>query len=51
MSGKKKNIYIVVLSILLVSMGTGFAILTRQLKINSSANIDSEWDVGITDLT
>lgn len=51
MSGKKKNIYIVVLSILLVSMGTGFAILTRQLKINSSANIDSKWDVGITDLT
>ena len=46
----KKKILIVVLSVLIVVMAVGYALLAQELTINGSASIDSTWRVEITDI-
>ena len=47
----KKRILIVVLSVLIVVMAVGYALLAQELTINGSASIDSTWRVEITNIT
>ena len=46
-----KKIIITVLSILLIVMAIGYALLAQELTINWSASIDSTWKVEITNIT
>ena len=46
-----KKIIITVLSILLIVMAIGYALLAQELTINGSASIDSTWRVEITNIT
>ena len=43
-----KKIIITVLSVLVVAMAVGYALLAQELTINGTATIDSTWDVKIT---
>ena len=47
---KKKNIIMVVLSVLVCVMAIGYALLAQQLNINGRASIDSTWRVEITNI-
>ena len=46
-----KKIIITVLSVLVVAMAVGYALLTQELTINGTASIDSTWKVEITNIT
>ena len=46
-----KKIIITVLSVLVVAMAVGYALLAQELTINGSASIDSTWKVEITNIT
>ena len=45
-----KKIIITVLSVLVVAMAVGYALLTQELTINGTASIDSTWRVEITNI-
>ncbi len=45
-----KKIIITVLSVLVVAMAVGYALLAQELTINGSASIDSTWRVEITNI-
>ena len=45
-----RNYIIIGLCAILVIMGVGYAAFATQLKINGTANIDSNWNVRITDI-
>ena len=49
MKNNKKTI-ITVLSVLVVAMAVGYALLAQELTINGSASIDSTWRVEITNI-
>ena len=46
----QRNYLIVGLCAILVIMGVGYAAFSSQLKITGTSNIDSTWDVQITDI-
>ena len=46
-----KKIIITVLSVLVVAMAVGYALLAQELTINGRASIDSTWKVEITNIT
>ena len=46
----QRNYLIVGLCAILVIMGVGYAAFQSQLKITGTSNIDSTWDVQITDI-
>ena len=46
-----KKIIITVLSVLVVAMAVGYALLAQELTINGTASIDSTWRVEITDIS
>ena len=46
-----KKIIITVLSVLVVAMAVGYALLAQELTINGTASIDSTWRVEITNIT
>ena len=46
-----KKIIITVLSVLVVAMAVGYALLAQELTINGTASIDSTWKVEITNIT
>ena len=46
-----KKIIITVLSVLVVAMAVGYALLAQELTINGRASIDSTWRVEITNIT
>ena len=46
-----KKIIITVLSVLVVAMAVGYALLAQELTIKGSASIDSTWRVEITNIT
>ena len=46
----QRNYLIVGLCAILVIMGVGYAAFSSQLKISGTSNIDSTWDVQITDI-
>ena len=46
-----KKIMITVLSVLVVAMAVGYALLAQELTINGTASIDSTWRVEITDIS
>ena len=48
---KKKNRVIIALVAIIGFMAVGYALLSQELTINGTANIDSTWDVKITDIT
>lgn len=48
---KKKNRVIIALAAIIGFMAVGYALLSQELTINGTANIDSTWDVKITDIT
>ena len=48
---KKKNRVILALAAIIGFMAVGYALLSQELTINGTANIDSSWDVKITDIT
>ena len=45
-----RNYIIIGLCAILVIMGVGYAAFATQLKINGTANIDSNWNVRITNI-
>lgn len=47
----KKNIIIIVLVAVLITMSIAYAILSQQLIIRGTANISASWDVGISSIT
>ena len=46
----QRNYLIIGLCAILVIMGVGYAAFSSQLKITGTSNIDSTWDVQITDI-
>ena len=46
----QRNYIIIGLCAILVIMGVGYAAFSSQLKISGTSNIDSTWDVQITDI-
>ena len=46
-----KKIIITVLSVLVVAMAVGYALLAQELTINGTASSDSTWKVEITNIT
>ena len=46
----QRNYLIIGLCVILVIMGVGYAAFSSQLKITGTSNIDSTWDVQITDI-
>ena len=46
----QRNYIIIGLCAILVIMGVGYAAFSSQLKITGTSNIDSTWDVQITDI-
>ena len=50
LNSKQRSYIIVGLCMILVIMGVGYAAFSTQLKINGTANIDSNWNVKITDI-
>ncbi len=48
---RKKNRVIIALAAIIGLMAVGYALLSQELTINGTANIDSNWDVKITDIT
>lgn len=48
---KKRNIILIVVALLLLGIAIGYAALSQTLTINGTANIKSEWDVKITNIT
>ena len=50
LNSKQRNYIIIGLCMILVIMGVGYAAFATQLKINGTANIDSNWNVRITDI-
>ena len=51
MKTKNKNLLLVILLIAVVGMAIGYAALSQQLVINGTANITTEWDVHIKNIT
>ena len=49
-SKANRNYIIIGLCMILVIMGVGYAAFATQLKINGTANIDSNWNVRITNI-
>ena len=50
LNSKQRNYIIIGLCMILVIMGVGYAAFATQLKINGTANIDSNWNVRITNI-
>ena len=50
LNSKQRNYIIIGLCMILVIMGVGYAAFATQLKINGTANIDSNFSVKITDI-
>ena len=50
LNSKQRNYIIIGLCMILVIMGVGYAAFQSQLKINGTANIDSNWNVRITNI-
>ena len=48
---EKKKLIIGILSVLIVVMAVGYALLAQELTINGRASIDSTWKVEITNIT
>lgn len=48
---KKKTMIIIIMCVMILLMGTGYAILSTQLHINGTSNIDSSWNILITNVT
>lgn len=48
---KKKNLIIIILCIILVFMGAGYALLTQTLSINGTSKITGKWNVYIESIT
>ena len=48
---KKRNIIIDSLCCLIVFMGISYEVLSQTLNINGTANMRSEWDIKITDIS
>lgn len=48
---KRKNIVLIVLALLIVGIAVAYAAFSQKLTINGTANIDSAWNVKITDIT
>ena len=51
MKKDKKKILIGTLCALIMIMAVGYALLSQQLSINGTANIVSNWQVEITNIT
>ena len=47
MKRKNKKLIIALLSLVVVGMGVGYSILSKQLKIEGSVSVDAEYDVSI----
>ena len=50
MRAKKKNRVIIVLAVIVAFMAVGYAILQQELTINGTGNIDTKWNVEITNI-
>ena len=50
MRSKKKNRVIIVLAVIVAFMAVGYAILQQELTINGTGNIDTKWNVEITNI-
>lgn len=50
MNRKTKNILLVILFLVIIGMGIGYAALAQFLNINGTANITANWNVRISDI-
>lgn len=46
---KKNRLIIIIVALLVLSIGTGYAYLSNQLRINGNSKVTGVWDIEITD--